>query len=433
MIRQRARTASTLLLATLVAACAACAADSHSRNSGSVADIDKMLTEGSYEAAVRKAAELREERGDDEASVAAHRRATVAYLLDHGRELTFEDKDEEALAVFERALELAPDSVQAPVWIQKTKDKIAEHWVVAGLEFHAQDNLEGAIEAYRKALRFGPGEESAQTGINSALLVSEYRKERGQEYLKKGLSARADYYLELALGELGRSRKYLREDDRIARNRSDVLKLLAEDRVLAGKVLEEEGHWAAARNEYRIALLENPDNKDAAAGFERARDESEVDRLVADARMRLVRGEYERAREDLAEARAKTRFQEQLVEELELEIAAGKHELMYQDALARERDGEYLEAIEAYGRLIDVAQYYKDALSRRKTLEDAVADAQEYYQRATAAQTPQEKLLLFKAINGAIWPGYRDVRERIRALEASLPPEPDPEVDDSGL
>lgn len=398
-----------------------CSAPSGNRERSEAEDrIDRLLSLGEFGEAVRLADEVREENPDDERLANAHRRASVAFLLNDARDASFRDDDVEALRILDEARAIAPESEQVANWTRKTRDKLSEFWVLAGLELHAQDNLPGAIEAYENALRYAPGDGSAAAGIDTAREVAEYREARGRDYFKSGLSAKADYLLDLALGEMGRTLKYLREEERVLANRTEVRELLAEDRVLSAQTLQGDGRWAAARNEFRLALLYDEDNKEALEGFELAGRETEASNLVKDARMKIIRGQLDDARSALNEARSLTVLQQDMLDGLEAEIEQSGYEEIYVEGRSSERDRDYPAAVAAYGRLLAEATYYKDALQRKKTLEDNIVLAAETYDRASAEADPTEKLLIFREINDIIWPGYRDVRQRIQSLEAQL-------------
>jgi hypothetical protein len=89
---------------------------------------------------------------------------------------------------------------------------------------------------------------------------------------------------------------------------------------------------------------------------------------------------------------------------------------VYRDALALERDWRYEEAAVRYDELLAEAQFYKDAIARRDTLNEYVRRAAELYEKAGAAATPEEQLMFLRQIE-LFWPEYKDVPVRIRALE----------------
>ena len=399
-------------LGPLLAALAGCA----STATDTASDVDHLIEHGRYTEAVELSAALREERPQDPEAVEAHRRASVAFLLEQGRRLTFEDRDVDALHSFAKALEIAPDSPEVVAWIQKTRVKLAERWLETALELHANEDLEAAVDAYEQALAYLPGDPSAVNGMASAIVQINHRAGLGKRYFEEGVHALADYWLEQARSRFSYAGKYQPEDQRTGDRRVHVDRLLAGQRAAVAAQFEGEGRWAAAYNEYRLALALDPDNAEAKVGLERTKKEARAARLIEETRMELVRGRFEQAQQHIDEGEAGSEHQKDLFEGLRADLETARNERLYSEALALELSGDFEAAIERYSALLERTPYFKDVLTRKDTLVEYVSDASELYARAEAATEPAEKLGLLRQI-AVFWPDYRDVRGQIEALE----------------
>lgn len=382
--------------------------------------IESLVRHGDFDTALQRAAQEVEARPGDEAAVKLHRDVSVAWLLEQGRRLTFLDKDTEALELFHQARELAPERPEPGTWIEKTRHKIADNWLEIGLEAHASDRLDVAIEAYDRALQFDPGNRSALNGISEATFAVNYKLGLGRGYYEEGLRSFAGAWYEMARGEFGKAEKFLPEDQQLGVRKAQTRIALASQRVTVARSLESEGHFDAARNEYRLALALDPENADAAAGKQQAEIESRAAALYREADMELVRGRIDKAFA-LAEEGAKlTAAQKERFAGLLDRVQEARYEKLYKAARTLERDGKFPEAIEQYGELLEITAYYKDALTRRETLEDFVKRADGLYAEFEREPDEQKRLQILEQI-AQFWPDYRDVAARIRELAKAAP------------
>ena len=112
----------TLLLCTALGlGLCACA----SEEKGTTAEVRSLVDHGRYDEAVRKAAAEAEAKPGDAAAQTLYKDASVAFLLEKGRRLTFKDADVEALHAFHEARAIEPDSKEVRAWIDKTNTKLA--------------------------------------------------------------------------------------------------------------------------------------------------------------------------------------------------------------------------------------------------------------------------------------------------------------------
>jgi len=376
--------------------------------------IDWLVAHGRYEEAVRKSAASAQKHPGDAKLQQRHRDATLALLLEQGRRLTFLDQDEAALAKFGEAAAIAPDRVEPKMWIEKTRHKLAETFLERGLELHASDKLAEAIEAYDGALRFEPDNRSAKTGLAEATLAVNYRTGLGKAYYEQGTRSLSEALLVQARTEYAYADKYL-DDDKIDARKKQVDVELAEARASVAAQLEADEKYDAARNEFRLATRLDPNNTRAVEGKARCENESHVAELLREANNDITRGRFDPAQKKADEAGRLTVAQKERVEGLKNKIQEARYDALYKEALSLERDGKYPEAAARFGDLLAIAAYYKDALTRKETLEDFIKRADQLYSQAAAETDPAKRSDLLRQIL-SFWPDYRDVQDQLRAL-----------------
>jgi tetratricopeptide (TPR) repeat protein len=387
---------------------------------GAARQIEDMLTRGQFEQAVREAAELRERRRDDAESLVLHKKATLAWMLDQCRRLTFEEQDAEALELFRQAAALVPESEQARIWVLKTERKLGTHWLVTADELHADGALEGALEAYEKALSYEPELLAAREGAAQIDLLLNYREGLSNRYYNEGVRALHDYFLRISRGRFQYTRKYQKGHERASHREEEVISLLSEERFALARKFEDEGMWAAARNEYHIVLLMDPDNEQAQEGHARTKVEAKARRKMSEASMFVIREDFGRAREILEEGLELSSIQDALFEDALANLDDQRIEARYQRALTMEHDFQYREAITAFQAILDERQWYKDARTRLSTLEGTVARVERTYQEAARATSVEERRRKLREIL-IDWPDYRDVPDQLAALPAPPP------------
>jgi tetratricopeptide (TPR) repeat protein len=398
------------LVCLTLAGCATTESDKDARE-----HINGLVAHGHYAEAVRAAKEEVDKKPDDAAVVELHRQASVAYLLEQGRRLTFADHDLEALDRFAQAVSLDPSSHEAASWLDKTRRKISKTWLERGLELHANDDLPQAITAYQNALKFSPGDPDAMAGLATAVAGMNFRALRGRGYFNAGLRALSEYWLEQARSRFSYARKYEPDDSHPKQREAQVDALLATQRVAIARQLEHKRRYGAARGEYRHALLLDPTNTEAQIGKARCTDEMRAARYLSDARMAVLRGRFDEAANLVEKGLALTHEQTDLFEGMQAHVREAHLNRMYNDALSLERDLEYEKAVEKYGEILNETDYYKDVLARKDTLEQYIRLAGELYEKAQASTSKDEKIRLLEQIR-LIWPEYKDTSEQLKAL-----------------
>jgi tetratricopeptide (TPR) repeat protein len=347
------------------------------------------------------------------------KRAQVAALMERGRRLTLDDQDVEALKVFEQALELDPGALELGEWIQKTQLKLGDSWLQVALELHARGERPAALDAYEQSLRYHPGYDVALKGMAQAVKEVNHRELLSQSYFAGGVHALSDYWLERASAFFAYSNKYKPAQAHTLERTKQVNLLLAQQRQKIAQAFEEDGLFGAARNEYRMALALAPDDPPSKDALDRCTKEVKAQRLLEDAHYQIMRGNFERAQKLIDDGLALTLVQKDLFEGARAKIDEQRHELVYQSALALEKDQRYAEAIEKYQELLGQAGYFKDTLARVDTLKGYIVLADELYKKAGEAADDKTRLDLLQQIL-IFWPEYRDAAEQVKELAKKL-------------
>jgi tetratricopeptide (TPR) repeat protein len=378
--------------------------------------VNELVTHGQFAAAVREADAYRRNHPGDAHAESLHRLASVAYLLDQGRRLTFQGNDVEALALFQQARDIEPESPEVASWVDKTKRKLAETWVERGLELHAKEELAAAVDAYEKALEYVPGDHSALNGLATAVFHVNFRQGLSERYFKEGLQALSRYWLEQARSRFAYATKYEPGDARTEQRQDQVETLLAAQRVTIAAQLEASGNYDAARNELRLAVALDPENADARAAKERCDREAKAAARRREAAIAVLRGRFDDADKMLTEGAALTTAQVDGFALARTDLQNARYEKVYQDGLALERDMLFPDAVAKYGELLKLTDYYKDVLTRKETLEGYIRLADELYTKVQAATSPEEKRALLKQIE-LFWPEYKDVEAQLKTKD----------------
>jgi len=243
----------------------------------------------------------------------------------------------------------------------------------------------------------------------------------GQQYYEDGVHQMADYWLQQSSTSYARSTKHRPNFEKAKTNKKIVDKQLAAQRATLGAGLEAHGLWSGARNEYRIALLVDPDSAEAKAGYDRTRVESAAEEKLREID-RLIRGKhYDEANLAIEAGMSMTKLQTDKFEGRRAEIEDARLDAAYQSALALETDQDFEDAVKAYDKILAERDYYKDALARRDTLRGYIEKAAALYKQALESTDPAEKLDLLKRIM-VFWPRYKNVEELVGLLKPAAKP-----------
>ncbi len=402
-------TRTPLLVAAclLVPACAAGRGDSK---------VPFLVEAGRYAEALTEASERYEETPEDERAEREYRLATVAVHLQRAREATFEEDYEEALAHVLEADRADPENRVVGMWLLKTRRRIADRWLNEAQELASLGELPGAYHAYEQALLHQPENVAAIQGRARTLLRINYRQGMGEAYYKEGVRSLRRFVLGRAAGEFDYTTKYIPDHEDAEVRAVAVDRLLAEERVAIAEEFEAQGLYWAAGNEFRLALLLDPESPTAQAGRERMEREVGAKEMLDHAEWLRIRERFDEAREAIQEGRALTDAQVDQFLSASIDIDQSVYGLLYAEALRLERDFLYEEAIAKYGELLEVAGYYEDAITRKATLEEFTLLAEDLYARALETQDPEERRRYLNELL-LIWPEYRDTEALFAELE----------------
>lgn len=379
--------------------------------------VEYLVAHGRFEEALARAHAAWEEDPGAPGAEQDYQLASVAYLLQRGREATFEGEDVAALEYFQRALEIDPDAVQAREWLVKTRRKLSWRWFLRARRAHASARLLDAAHAYQTAIEYDRDNLDAVAGLHGVGLQLDYREGLSQDYYNEGLRALRDQNLHVAGSRFDYAGKYRLKDDRPARRRQEVDRALSEHFTTRALELETEGYFAAAKNEFRSALRYDEENRAALEGLERMRVESEAHELLKSGDMWIHRGELDKAVVVLEEGKEKSRVQDERFDELIARIDEVRAEELYQRGLNYEHDFRYARSAEVYRRLLEERGYYQDARARLDRLEQVIAEVQALYAGLEEIEDPAVLEERLQRID-VLWPEYQDVQERLDALGA---------------
>lgn len=375
-----------------------------------------LVQQQRYDEAVRKAAQAAEKSPDDERAVREHRMASVAWLLDRGRDEYLSGDTQGALELFAEAEAIEPFEPAVLDWVLACHGRLADEAYARGLTLHVDADFPAAAAEYESALEHDPEHTGARSALARLLVQQNYRSGMGKEYYDEGIVALDRLFLYEANTYFAYVLKYQPDNARAEQRGEHAQEQLAEQRAAVALGLEEEGQYAASRNEYRLALLLDPDLDLAQLGLERMKREEAVAERIREARRLLLRERFDAADELLESQLSETERQQAEIEAVREEVVQARLEAQYRVARTMESDWRYGDAVEAYDRLLEATPFYKDALARRDTLKGFVRDAEDLYARYEAAGTDEERAALLRQIS-IFWPEYRDVRERLEELE----------------
>jgi tetratricopeptide (TPR) repeat protein len=377
--------------------------------------------EGRFEEAIEHARELAEQNPLDPALQALYLDTRVAAILARGRRQVFAEELDEALRSFETAAELAPGHPTVLAWIEKTQKQLATYWLDRAAENTGPEKLDQAEAAYEIVLEHDPKNPYAVEGLAHVLLLKNYRAGQSKTYFDDGLASFRELRLQNAWRSFEVSQRYRKNDPALMRG-EEVEDLIIEERLAQAHALEADGHFFAARNEYRLVLLIDPAHADGRAGFDRMDRETRATAALDEADMEIRRGELEEARETLATAEVLTEAQRDELSLMNSGIEEKRLDDLYQEALRLTEDYRYPEAVAAYEVLLAAAPDHKDAAQNKRTIEEFILLAEEFYAKAAAAKSDEEKELQLRQVL-VIWPEFKDAAAQLAEILKRKPAE----------
>lgn len=387
------------------------------RSSEPSRDVDYLVRRGQYGAALRKAERLADERPESREAQEVYAEARVAYMLDQARQALFDEEPEEALAILERAEAERPGHPMVELWTAKVRSQLAEEWLDRANDHLASGQLDLAGAAFERSLGYDPSNIQTRLGLSRVLFMQNYRAGQSRSYYTQGVTAFRELLLPEADNSLAKSLHYDDDNEEARARREQVRLVMIEDRMASARALEEAGLYPAARNEYRLALLLDEGNEEAADGLDRMDREVRALTVLDAVDMDFRRGDFQNAEAALAQADIISERQDDDVRAMRGQMEDARLRGMYERALGLERDYKYEEAVVAYGELLAQADHYEDAISRKAYLEEFIQRAHELYAEFLETESDAERLALLREIELS-WPEFKDVPDRIRSYEA---------------
>ncbi|HIF39930.1 MAG TPA: hypothetical protein EYQ74_02370 [Planctomycetes bacterium] len=390
-------------------------------------EVHLLVASGEYTAAV-EAAQVRVSAEPNSARARnEHRLASVAMLLDWGRQLSFLGYDEEALEAFRQARSLAlspefeadtsaggsglghiPDQPQQ--WIDKTSAKIASGWMRKGESLLADGDLAQASEAFAQAAEYDPSLLGLEAAVESIGRRLEFHTELAEEYYNEGISQLRNGDLEIAGSRFSYSDKYSHGGGRAKQRLIEVKGELARRHVALAETLESTGFFSAARVEYLTAADRDPGCAEAIEGLERMNGEAQAFETLKRGEMWVLRKDWERAKEVLLAGRDQTQMQKGAFDQALTQLEDARSAEDYELALNLEHDFRFDQAIAQYAEILEGRDFFLDARARLDTLREKVERVEAFYKAQGAEQDMQERRRLLREIE-SIWPDYKDIQD----------------------
>ena len=378
--------------------------------------VDSLVTHGKFAEAVEEAARFREEDPVNEDYERLHRDASVAYLLEQARRASFADDDRLAIARLDDVLELDPNSELGKLWINKTRNKLAARLTDEGIEMASNNQYQQAWNRYQEAVQVSPDFTLAIDAMAALDRQVAHREAMSSEYYDQGVAALVASEYSIASNRFGYVRKYRDEDERLIRRIAQVDNARSKESLDLATLLEAERLFHAARAEFQDALRFNPDNGLARQGINRCDIEAEVASLMARGISALTRKEFIRANVLLGEAERLSVVQKEDVIALLADVDEAQWKAKYESGVRFENDLRFEEAVIVYADLLVTRPEFLDTAKRMANLENRINKSSELYASVLAEKNSGQQLIYLMQIE-ELFPDYRDVPERIAALE----------------
>ena len=353
-----------------------------------------------------------------------HRESRKLSLIQRGQALVFANRDGEAFLLFERALEIDPRSPIANEWLAKARGKLAKQALHDANEAMVAGRLEDALEGYKRALDYDPGNVEAREGADEVARTYAEGQDESHQHMIQGLHHQANgdyrvsaYHLRIAIA---------RDPSNAiaAAELAEVARAIALEDYANAKAQERAGAFRAALVSYTRAAEVLEDDSDLAKRIEVCKRETEAAEFAAAAEKLLLRGEFARAREQLEKAASLTSLQSESIRGLLVATREREAEAQYTLGRDLQLQDRLDEALEAYRGVEAIVPGYSDALTVVRDLEQTVEQVRSSFR---AGQEAEERGDLDEALAQYLeakiaWPSYQDVArrvERIRALKAA--------------
>jgi tetratricopeptide (TPR) repeat protein len=357
------------------------------------------------------------------------------YLLEEARGLLYNEREHDAIAMFEKVLVIEPTNHVAQDWIKRALLKLAVREVRHGDVLTHEGQLQESLEHFNKALLYVPEYPPAVVGVKNVKDRNRKKGDRAIEQYQLGSRARGEYppsYNRSAY----HSAIALEMDKTLTR--AEVLKKssirrIAEDRVKAAEKAEEDGFHAAALTEYKAVKSILPDYEDIDVRLARLEKEVDARKKCRDAEMILRKNDFDRADELLGEAFDLAVSGD--VKAIVSGVMQNSKTRRYKEAFLRARDLEldwhleksllgYKAVEEAFKKDYQPTdeEGFEGVRVRIREVESMIAEATDAYKQGEAAEKAgkiKEAIDYFGEAS-AVYPGFKDLKARVAKLREQL-------------
>ncbi|MBK8976214.1 MAG: hypothetical protein IPM29_09820 [Planctomycetes bacterium] len=390
-----------------------------------LAEAEQLYGRADYFQAWVSIQEAHKEAPDDPEVAESYERIRAAFLLARGRELVFENRDLEAIELFERLLVLNPDDETAAGWIVRARQKLATRAARHGDTLQTEGDLEGALLAYREAVDHEPDNPIAADGLARLAETWRHRRADARDHYLEGVRALAEqlfqqtrYHMLIALDK-DPGLDEARGPSARARKR------LLEDRFRAARAMEAKGFFPAALREYRELRDADAALSDIDARIARTEAEVRASQLADEGQMLALRGDFTAAREKLEQALGLTTHSQDEISEALVLVHERELDRDYTVAKDHEIQGELEDAVAVYTDIDQRLPGFRDVRARISELQIRVEEAKTAYDAGLAAEAAGDREAALGHFNDVLvyWPEYRDAAARAAALRVAPPGE----------
>lgn len=360
------------------------------------------------------------------------------YLLEKGRDLIYNEREQAAIDVFHVVFQIEKDSPVAMGWIMRARLKLAEREVKIGDIMIHEGRLEEAMVHFNKAMTYVPEYPPARAGDKAVKEHYQKRTEKAVEHYKLGSRARGEYPPRYNLSRY-HSEIALNMDSSLSRaerlKRSSI-RQIAQDRVRAAEKAEEKSFHSAALTEYKAVKLIMPEYEGIDEKIAILEKEVKARKMCRDAEMILRKAEFDRADELLAKA-----FDEAVsgdVKAIINGVMMSSKQRRYKEAFLKARDLELdwnleksLTGYEAIEKVFkndypptheEYEEGFEGVRARIREVKSTIEEATDAFNKGELAEKDGK---LKEAIDHfgesvAVYPGFKDLESRITKLRAQL-------------
>lgn len=345
--------------------------------------------------------------------------ARLNYLVAHGQELVFEEKELLGIQEFQKALVLDPKNPDALAGIERANQKLASRRIYAGDLHLSAGEYEEALKEFHKATSYVPEHPEAIQGIKDVNEKYQDRAEKAAHHYTLGSRARGEQEFRGSFYHYQLAESMDPSLPQAKARREAAGRWLASERYEWAKEMESKGHYAAALHEYREVVAVLPDAEGLDQRIKAMEGEVRADELTRTAKMKLRQNEFDAADKALNEAFEHSTNERASINGLMREARRYRLEHLYRQAKDLELEDRYEEALIGY-REIDSKweEAFRDVKNRISSLENAIAVATRSYESGQEAEAKGDTKQAIDHYANAhlVYRNFRDVAAKLARL-----------------